>query len=151
MSYQEKENIVNIFSSLLISITFGWIIYQRHLQGQFDLTTDFSKWGIIFLIFIGVSIVVRIIIYIIFYSINTIATRKEEKIIEDERTKLIKLKSTRNSHHVFSFSLLLAFILLAAGMPIWGIFIAFIFGGVLSEIVDNLSQIYYNRKGIQNG
>lgn len=91
MSYEEKENIVNIISTLLITTIYSWIIYQKHMAGQFDLTSDYSKWGIIFLIFIGVSIVARILIYIIFYAINTIATREEEKEVADERIKLIRL------------------------------------------------------------
>jgi uncharacterized membrane protein len=148
MSFQEKENYVNIISSLLISSIFAWIIYQRHMAGQFDLTTDFSKWGVVFLIFIGVSIAARIIIYILFYIGNTIAMKEEEKAIEDERVKLIKLKSSRNSYHAFSGTFVIAFILLAVGMPVWGIFVAFVVSGVLSELVDNFSQIYYNRKGI---
>ena len=148
MSYQEKENIVNIFSSLLITTIYALIVYQRHQQGRFDLTEDFSKWGSIFLIFIAVSIVARIIIYIIFSIINTIAMREEEKAVNDERTKLIKLKSTRNSYHFFSFGIFLSIASLAIGMPIYGIFIAFVACCVISEIVDNSSQIYYNRKGI---
>lgn len=151
MSYQEKENIVNIFSALAISIGYALIIYQKHLQGQFDLTQDYSTWGMIFLIFIGVSIGARIIIYIIFNIINSVATRKEEKPISDERDKLIKLKSSRNGHHVFSIGLALSFIALAIGMPVYGIFIAFIGSCVLSELTDNFSQIYYNRKGISHG
>jgi uncharacterized membrane protein len=118
------------------------------MAGQFDLTTDFSKWGVVFLIFIGVSIAARIIIYILFYIGNTIAMKEEEKAIEDERVKLIKLKSSRNSYHAFSGTFVIAFILLAVGMPVWGIFVAFVVSGVLSELVDNFSQIYYNRKGI---
>lgn len=148
MSYQEKENIVNIFSGLLITAIYGWIVYQKHLAGRFDLTDDFKTWGIIFLIFIGVSIVARIIIYIIFYIINTIAMRKEEKAIMDERNKLIKLKATRNSYRVFSFIFIILFILLATGMPVYGVFIGFVIGGLISEIVDNASQIYYERRGI---
>ncbi len=148
MSYEEKENIVNIFSALLISIGYAIIIYQKHLQGQFDLTKDFSTWGIIFLIFMGVSIVARIIIYIIFHIINTIATGKEEKEVSDERRKLIKLKATRNSHYAFSAGLMLAIIALAIGMPVYGIFIAFVVFSVISELIDNGSQIYYNRKGV---
>ncbi len=148
MSYQEKENIINIFSSLLITTIYALIIYQKHLNGQFDLTEDFATWGVIFLIFIGVSIVARIIIYIIFHIINTIALQKEEEAVSDERDKLIKLKATRNSYHVYTAGFTLAIIALAIGMPIYWIFIAFVICGVLSEIVDNVSQIYYNRKGI---
>jgi uncharacterized membrane protein len=102
----------------------------------------------VFLIFIGVSIVARIIIYIIFTIFNTIAMQKEEKEILDERVKLIKLKATRNSHHAFSITFMLAILALAIGMPVYGIFIAFIACCVLSEIVENVSQLYYNRKGV---
>lgn len=147
MSYREKENIINIFSGLLITTVFGWNIYQRHLEGKFDLTQDFSTWGKIFLIFIGVSIVARIIIYIIFHIINAIATREEDIPIEDERDKLIKLMATRNSHYVFSGGFVLSIIGLAIGMPIYWIFIAFVISGLLAEIIDNGSQIYYYRKG----
>jgi uncharacterized membrane protein len=148
MSYQERMNIVNIVSGLLITPIYAWIVYQRHLQGRFDLTDDFKTWGIIFLVFMGVSIVARIIIYIIFHILNAIATREEDIPGEDERDKLVKLKSTRNSHYAFSISMVLGFVLLAAGMPIYGLFIVFIISGLFSEIVDNGSQIFYYRKGL---
>lgn len=148
MSYREKESLINIFSGLAITAFFAWEVYQRHLEGQFDLTQDFSKWGIIFLIFMGVSIVARIVIYIIFHIINAIATREQDIPVEDERDKLIKLKATRNSYYVFSGGFVLAIIGLSIGMPVYGIFIAFIISGLLSEIMDNASQIYYYRKGV---
>jgi len=148
MSYQEKENIVNILSGLLITGIFAWVVYQRHMQGRFDLTEDFSKWGVLFLIFIGVSVVARIIIYIIFHIINYIATREEDIPVSDERDKLIKLKATRNSHYVFSGRFVISVFALSIGMPVYGIFIVFIVTGLLSEIVDNGSQLYYQRKGV---
>lgn len=148
MSYREKENIVNIFSSLLITTIYAWIVYQRHLEGSIDLTEDFRSWGIVFLIFVVVSIVARIIIYIIFHIINVIATREEDIPVEDERDKLIKLKAIRNSHWVFSAGFMLSIIGLAVGMPAYGLFIAFVVSGVISEIIDNGSQIYYYRKGV---
>ena len=148
MSYEEKENIVNIFSSLFISIGYALIIYQKHLQGQFDLTEDFSSWGIIFLVFMGVSMVARIIIYIIFHIINTIATGKEEKEVSDERRKLIKLKSIRNAYYAFFGGFMMAIIALAIGMPVYGIFIAFVVFSVIAELIENGSQIYYNRRGV---
>ena len=148
MSYREKESILNIFSGIVITVIFAWIVYQRHLAGKFDLTEDFSKWGVIFLIFIGVSIVSRIIIYIIFHIINAIATREDDIPVEDERDQLIKLKATRNSHYIFSGGFVLSIIGLALGMPVYWIFIAFVISGLLSEIVENGSQLYYYRKGV---
>ena len=148
MSYQEKQNIVNIFSGLLITVIYAFMVYQRHLQGNFDLTEDFKTWGIIFLIFIGISIVVRIIIQIIFHIINAIATREEKVPTEDERDQLIKLKATRNSYYAFTSGFVLSVLGLAVGMPVHWIFIAFVVTGLIAEILDNGSQIYYYRKGV---
>ena len=148
MSYQEKQNIVNIFSGLLVTIIYAWMVYQRHMQGQYDLVNDFRTWGIIFLIFIGVSIVVRIIIQIIFHIINAIATREEDVPKEDERDKLIKLKATRNSYYAFTSGFVISVVGLALGMPVHWIFIAFVAFGLIAEILDNGSQIYYYRKGV---
>jgi uncharacterized membrane protein len=148
MSYQEKQNIVNIFSGLLVTVIYALMVYQRHLQGNFDLREDFRTWGIIFLIYIGISIVVRIIIQIIFHIINAIATREEKVPVEDERDQLIKLKATRNSYYAFSSGFVISVVGLALGMPVHWIFIAFVGFGLIAEILDNGSQIYYYRKGI---
>ena len=148
MSYQEKQNIVNIFSGLLVTVIFGLLVYQRHLQGQFDLTEDFRTWGIVFLIFIGISVVVRIIIQIIFHIINAIATREEDVPKEDERDKLIKLKAMRNSYYAFTSGFVVSVVGLALGMPVHWIFLAFVASGLIAEILDNGSQIYYYRKGV---
>lgn len=148
MSYREKENIVNILSSLLITGIYAWIIYEKQLAGTIDLTNDFQKWGIIFLIFAGVSIVARIIIYIIFHIINAIATREEKIPKEDERDKMIKLKATRNSSYSFSIGFFMAILALAIGMPSYWLFILFVISGVISELIDNGSQMYYYRKGL---
>jgi hypothetical protein len=148
MTYQEKQNIVNISSGVLITGIYAWIIYQRHVQGRFDLTEDFSKWGIIFLIFIAVSVVARIIIQIIFHIINAIATSEEDVPKEDERDKLVKLKAIRNSYYAFTGGFVISVVALALGMPVYGMFIALVLSGLLAEILDNGSQIYYYRKGI---
>lgn len=148
MSYQEKQNIVNIFTAFLVTIIFALLVYQRHQQGQFDLTEDFRTWGVVFLIFIGISVVVRIIIQIIFHILNAIATREADVPVVDERDKLIKLKATRNSYYAFTGGFVMSVLGLALGMPVHWIFITFVASGLIAEILDNGSQIYYYRKGI---
>lgn len=148
MSYREKENVINIFSGLIITAVFAWIVYQRHLNGLIDLTDDFQAWGKLFLVYAGVSVVARIIIYIVFHIINAIATRAEDIPAEDERDKLIKLKALRNSHYSFVIGFMVAIIALAIGLPTYSIFIVFVISGVISELIDNGSQMYYYRKGV---
>ena len=91
---------------------------------------------------------VRIIIQIIFHIINAIATREEKTPVEDERDKLIKLKATRNSYYVFTSGFVMSVMGLAVGMPIYGMFIAFVGVGLIAEIIENSSQIYFYRKGV---
>ena len=148
MLYREKENIVNIFSALLITPIYAWIVYQKQLAGTIELSNDFQTWGIVFLIFAGVSVVARIIIYIVFHIFNAIATREEDIPAEDERDKLIKLKATRNSHYTFSIGFFMAIIALSIGMPSYWLFILFVISGVVAELIDNGSQIYYYRRGV---
>jgi hypothetical protein len=148
MSIQEKESIVNIFSSILITGGFSWYVYNSHQQGVYDLTTDIKQWGILFLAFMLVQIVARIVIYILFYIGNTIVTRREEKNINDERNRLIKLLGIRNAHYTFSGIMMITVILLAIGMPVYGIFIAWVFSSLLSELIENGSVLYFNRKGV---
>jgi len=148
MTYQEKQNVVNIFSALTVTLIYAWLVFQRHQQGQFDLREDFRQWGIVFLVFIGISIVARIIIQILFHIGNAIATREEKIPGEDERDKLVKLKATRNSYYAFTSGFVVSVMGLALGMPVYWIFIAFVVFGMLAEIIDNASQIYYYRKGV---
>ncbi|QGY47476.1 hypothetical protein GM418_28540 [Maribellus comscasis] len=154
MSYREKENIINIFSGLVITAIYAWFVYQRHLEGRIDLVDDFQAWGKLFLVYAGISVVARIIIYIVFHIINAIVTHNTEATHngeippEDERDKLIKLKALRNSHYSFVVGFMLAIIALAIGLPTYSIFIVFVISGVISELIDNGSQIYYYRKGV---
>ena len=148
MTYQEKQNVVNMFSALLITLIYAWLVWQRQQQGQFDLKEDFRQWGIVFLIFIAVSVVARIIIQIVFHIGNAIATREEKIPAEDERDKLVKLKAIRNSYYAFTSGFVVSVVGLALGMPVYWIFIAFVGFGMIAEIVDNGSQIYYYRKGV---
>lgn len=146
MLYHEKQSYVNIFSGIIITLVFALIVYNKQMAGNIDVTENYRTWGNLLLIFIGVSVVTRIIIQIIFHIFHVIATREEEIPKKDERDRMIALRATRNAYYSLSGILLSSIILLAFGMPVFGIFIAFIAGGLITEIVENVSQIYYYRK-----
>ena len=93
------------------------------------------------------SIVAKIIIYILFSIVNMIATREEEPSITDERDKLIELKATRNSLYVFGAGFLVAMGSLVMEMPPSAMFIILICAGIVSEMISDLSQFYFYRRG----
>ena len=57
---------------------------------------------------IPIAIVAQIIIHIIFAIINKMVTNEDMPTTDDERDKLIELKSTRISHWIFTIGFMLA-------------------------------------------
>jgi hypothetical protein len=147
MSYQEKKNYVNLFSTSLIFGFYCLYVFQTH-QESIDSTDSFSFWGSVILILIPVSIVAKIIVSIVFNIINRIATNEKEPSFSDELDKLIELKAIRISHYVFVAGFLLAMGSLVIDMPPSVMFITLIFSGFASEVVGGITQLYLYRRGV---
>ncbi|NRF93389.1 hypothetical protein HQN89_20735 [Paenibacillus frigoriresistens] len=148
MSFQEKRNVVSLFTTLLIFSVYSLYVFQKYQEGYFHTSNEFSFWGAFILILIPVSIVAKVIIHIVFSIINTVATKEKEPLITDELDKLIALKSTRNSHYVFIIGFLLSMISLVMDQPPDVMFIILISSGLLSEVVGIITQLYLYRKGV---
>ncbi len=147
MSFQERRAIVALISTLLITGAYTVYMLQRYPQADAYSPEVFHFWGAFFLILIPVSIVAKVLIHIIFVIINTITTREEEPDITDERDKLIELRASRNSLYVFSVGFLLAMASLVMEMPPSTMFAVLIGSGVMSDVVSELSQFYFYRRG----
>jgi hypothetical protein len=148
MSYQERRSLVNLVSSVVITALYAAYMMQRYPQADPYSPEIFHYWGSFFLILIPVSIVARIIIYILFAIVNAIATREQEPPITDERDKLIELKSQANSGYVFIVGFLLAMFSLVLSMPPATMFIILICAGIASEVVGDISQFLFYRRGV---
>jgi uncharacterized membrane protein len=147
MSFQERRSIVNLISAVLITALYSAYMLPRLPEGNAYSPEVFRFWGAFFLILMPVTIVARIAIYIGFYIVNTIAT-KEEASITDERDHLIELKASRVSLYVFVFGFLLAMGSLVLDMPPSTMFIILVCSGILSEVVSEISQFYFYRRGV---
>lgn len=147
MSYQERRAIVSLSSTIVISVFYFWYMVQRYPEGSSYSIEVFRFWGAAILILIPVSIIAKIVITIVFSILNTIATQENEPLFSDERDKLIELKATRNSLYVFMFGFLLAMGSLIIDMTPSVMFIVLIFSGIVSELVGDISQFYFYRRG----
>ncbi len=147
MTYQEKRAIVSIITSILIFAGYSFYVFQLNQEESFSRINELSFWGAFILILIPVSIVARIIVYILFSIIYHVATREQLPSKSDERDKLIELKASRRSHIVFGIAFLLAMVTQVMDMPPYAMFVVMVVGGLLSEIVDHVSQFYFYRRG----
>jgi hypothetical protein len=148
MSSQEKQAIVSLITTLLITPLYSIFMAQRYPHASAYSPEVFRFWGTFLLILIPVSIVANIVIHIVFSIINTIATREEESSLSDERDKLIVLKSQRNAGFVFILGFVIAMGSLAFDQPPTVMFITLIASGMLTSIVTDVSSLYYYRKGV---
>jgi len=148
MSYQEKKNVVNIVSTLLITGGYFWYVTQSGPAPDLSTEELLKFWAKSMLILIPVSIVGKIIVHIVFSIGNAIATRDHKIPPTDERDKLIELKSNRNANWIFGAGFLIAMFALVMDASVTVMFVVLICGGVLSEVFDNASQLYFHRRGI---
>ncbi len=147
MSYQERRALVSLVETIVISVLYSAYMIQRYPAATPYSPEIFHFWGSFFLILIPVSIVAKIITAIIFAILNAIATREEEPPITDERDKLIELKAQTNGGYVFIIGFILAVGSLVISLPPAAMFIILLLAGMLSQIISDISQFYYYRRG----
>ena len=148
MDIKEKQILVTIITMVLILAGYSLYVYQKHIAPDVSIVNDFQFWGKTFLILIPVTIVSQIIIHIVFAIINKIVTNEDMTTMNDERDKLIELKSIRISHWIFTAGFLLSMVTLVLEMPPYVMFITLIASGFLSGIVSEIAKLYFYRKGV---
>jgi len=150
MSFQEKRSVVSLISNILIFVLYYLQTFHYYQQGNLTPADEFSFWGAAILLFIPISIVIKIVIHILFSIINTIATKEKEPSFSDELDKLIDLKATRNLCYAFLTGFFLAMGSLVLKMPSIIMFNLLLFSIILAGITLDISKLYYHRKGISN-
>ena len=148
MEYHEKKSIATIIGTILIFGIYYWTVFERYHTETLTTEEELQFWSKAILIAIPVSIAGKIVLYILFAIFNTIITQEKLPKFEDERDKLIELKATRNAFFIFGMGFLVSMFVLAFGYTPYYMFLALILAGVISEIFDNLSRLYFHRRGV---
>lgn len=145
---KEKQTLVTIAATILIMVIYSLYIYNRYIAVEPEIINEFRFWGRSFIILIPVAIITQIIIHILFAIINKIVTNEDIPTRDDERDKLIELKSIRVSHWIFTLGFFMAMGSVALGMQPWVMFVTLIYSGFLSGIISEIVKIFYYRRGV---
>jgi hypothetical protein len=148
MDAKERQVLVTVISSVLIIGGYALYVYNKQIVGNFEIMDDFSFWGKAFLKLIPVAIVAQIIIHIVYAIINKILTNEDIPTKDDERDKLIELKTIRISHWIFVMGFISAMVLLAFGLKPYLMFIILFASGFFSSVVSELAKLFYYRRGV---
>lgn len=147
VSYQEKRSVVNVTSTILITTVYAVFMSQYYPAVSAYSPEVFRFWGAFFLILAPVSIIARILIYIVFTAIHYAQTREEKPPVSDERDELIELRAGKRAVYIFIIGLMLAMAALVIEQPPATMFAILICAGVIAEIVGEASQFRFYRRG----
>ena len=147
MSFQEKRSSAHLFSIVLVAVGFYVYVFQWNVGEAFGDTGSYAFWAWALLAVIPVQIATHIVITILFTIGNTIATKREEPDIMDERDKIIEFRAMRNTFSVFMIAFAASLVLILFEMPLSYMFGGFLGGLLLSQMVWTISQFYYYRRG----
>ena len=161
MSYSSKKMIISTSAGILLII--AYIIYA--LGGTAPASEDLKSWAAAMLIFIGIGVASIIVIQIIFHIVLAIGISVKEKerddkeverivkfaMFEDERDKLIDLKSSYIGYTFAGLGFMAALVALVCGLSaVIALHILFASIGV-GSLVGGAVSIYYHERGIRNG
>ena len=148
MSIQEKKAVYNLVTTIAFMGGYVFYTFGIHSETNIPQINDPSFWGEFMLIMMGVTIVLKIVSYIIFFMILKQVHKDEDPEFEDDYDKLIEMRSDRNSHHLFMLGFIASLIPLAMDKSIAYMFIILLTSGLISSIASDLSKLYFYKQGI---
>lgn len=170
MSYPQKRILVSVVSGLALLVAYAFFFFQNYQTAEY--ASDMKPWAIAMLSFIGIAIVVMIIIQIVFHVLLSISIAVKEQIkhvdmngevtkkvddkmidkkikaemVEDERDKMIELKSLRVGYIISGTGIVAALIIIALGHSAIIMLNVLFVSCMLGSIIEGMFQFFYYAK-----
>jgi uncharacterized membrane protein len=150
MTFQQTHVAVSLVSFILIAIYYvvNWV--KMYLSEGLNSERIFTLWIVVIVAGIVLVIAGNIltnIVRAILYAIKT-QSDKTERLVEDERDKLIGLKGDRVAYITFSIGVFIAMLAFALGQPALIMFSLIILFSLLATITGSFMQLVYYRRGV---
>ena len=161
MTYKSKQSIVSIVAGILICIAYIIYAFSKNAPASDNL----RSWATTLLIFLGIGIVAMILIQIIFHILSAIGIaiieqdKDDEEVeriisasmVEDERDKVISLKSGRVGYICAGVGLIIVLAILTMGVSSVIALHVLCASFAAGSIAEGFMSIYYYERGVRNG
>jgi len=150
MTFQQTHVTVSLVSFTLITIYYVVSWLKMYLSEGLNSERIFTLWIVVIVAGIVLVIAGNIltnIVRAILYAIKT-QSDKTERLIEDERDKLIGLKGDRIAYIAYSVGIFVAMLTFALGQPALIMFSLIILFSLLASITSSIMQLVYYRRGV---
>jgi len=167
MSFKSKKMISSAAAALALIV--AYVVYA--LGEKAPAADDLKGWAIAMLVFIGISVAAMIVIQILFHIAFAIGIAVKEGLaskegerddktlrrifdsetVEDERDKLVELKSARIGYIVAGAGFIAALVALLLDMPaLYAIHI--VFGSFfIGSAAEGVAGVWQYERGVRNG
>jgi hypothetical protein len=158
MSYQSRRTVVSLIAGAMLIA--AYVIYA--LGSHAPAPDDLRSWATAMLVFIGIGVGALIVIQILFHIAFAIGTAIKERenndakieriiassMVEDEREKLIDLKSGHIGYVCAGLGLVAALAALALGMS--ALFALHILFGsfAVASLAEGCANVYLHERGV---
>lgn len=164
MSYQEKKTITSIISGFILMVVYALHAWGKYRAGGAPADNS-AIWAGMMLSYIGIGIVITIILQILFHiflSVGIAVKAKfrdencddglieqsiKQEMVEDERDKLIELKSLRAGFVLAGIGFVSALVSQVLGAPPALMLNLLFFSFFAGSILEGFFQLYYYRRG----
>ena len=147
MSYKQKSVVVSLASHILVLTYFGIRLYQFYQAGDPIPGQVFRLWGVIIVLMILVNIVGNIVANIVSSAVQMARTNEIDDFVEDERDKVIGLKSARNAYVVSMICVALSMLTFVLGQPALVMFNLLVLSVIVGGVSEDISQLAMYRRG----
>ena len=161
MTFNSKRNITGMTAG--VAIVAAYIIYV--CMGNTPAAEDIAAWSRLMLVFVGIGVVVQIVIQILFHIVFSIGIAIKERdmggektkkfmhasMLEDERDKLISLKTLRIGYRCAGIGLLVALIALAARAEFVVALHIAVGAGAFASLIEGCAGVFFYERGVRNG
>lgn len=149
MTYEERNNLVAIFTNLMVCGYFIQQITSKFAAGVFDGPDGVAVWAQTVLWVIPASIVATIVVTIVFNILFAIAARDPNpEMVSDERDKMFGNRAMLTVTMVASAGFIMALVMLAFFN--WSAFLALnltLAGFALADLLGNIVKFVSYRRG----
>ncbi|MFH1513014.1 MAG: hypothetical protein ABIG45_06640 [Bacillota bacterium] len=164
MYYQEKRTIVGIAEGIALLAAYCIYVTGKLNAGAATLD-DLKFFAVAMLTFIGIGIVLAIVIQIVFHILFSVSIAVRERnndekqvetainaaMVEDERDKIIDLKSTRIPFIVSMVGFIAGLVLVALEYPAAVMLNILFIAASLGSIGEGVAKLIYYKAGVRNG
>ena len=149
MTHEERNNLVSIFTGILVQIYISYRIWSQYADGVFDGPDGLMLWARTILWIIPVAIIAMIISVILFAILHAIVTgNPKPSFIVDERDKSIGRTGNIVTMVVSSIGFIIALICLALGWSAFAAFNILFYSFAAGDFSGNLTKQYLWRRGM---